>query len=651
MQRSATPSQFQYETDFTIRVPTSSGVCLGATITRPLDAGPVPALVWYDPYRNAWDGSVGDAAHYFAARGYAFVNLHARGTGNSAGVSLDEYPVAETRDGYDAVEWLAAQRWCSGRVGMLGASYSGFTCLQVAALDPPSLYAIAPAYFTDRRYTDDCHYKGGCLRGYYDMLTYGMSMVAKNGLPPHPRAAGEQWAEMWQERLEEGEPYLLKWLAHPVEDDYWRQGSVVGQYDRIRAACFLIGGWHDGYVNPPLRTFRALTAPKRLLMGPWNHTYPHLSHCGPRIQIYEELLRWWDRWLREVDNGIDREPPVMVYVQEQEPPRPDRLEIAGKWHAAPALPEGDFRTWSLGAGVLCDNSDDTADAETDSFEYRPAASRQGGVWDAGIPFGLPSDQRPDEVLALNYTSEPLTEELVLLGQPVVELAVSADVPALPFAVRLSEVTPDGVSVLVTKGVLNISRRKGMDRAVPLPEGNPVPLRVELGATAWRFQPGNRLRLSINGSDFPNLWPTPYHGVGTIHRGGDYDASLTLPLWRSPAEPPVLPLPSLETPRSPGTGSHPPAWRVTHDVLENRYHFVLASGAEFSISDRDPAIAYARSLQVATAEWEGVSVRSEAAGALTSDDRAFHLSIALHVTLNGVPYFSRSWSRSYERHLL
>src|SRR5262249_14774940 len=160
------------------------------------------------------------------------------------GVSVDEYTAEETRDGCDAVQRLAAQPWCDGAVGMLGSSYSGFTALQVAALAPPALKAIAPAYFTDRRYTDDCHYKGGCLRGYYDVLTYGLSMVAMNALPPHPQAVGEHWADLWRQRLDGSEPYLVQWLAHPVEDDYWACGSIAGCYDRIRAASFLIGGWH-----------------------------------------------------------------------------------------------------------------------------------------------------------------------------------------------------------------------------------------------------------------------------------------------------------------------------------------------------------------------------------------------------------------------
>ena len=156
---------------------------------------------------------------------------------------------------------------------MLGASYSGFNTLQVAATAPPALKAIAPAYFTDRRYTDDCHYKGGCLRGYYDMLSYGLWMVARNALPPFREAVGSEWSDLWGRRLEESEPYLLKWIQHPVEDDYWAVGSIVGQYHHIQAATMLIGGWHDGYPNPPLRVYRELKVRKKLLVGPWSHKY------------------------------------------------------------------------------------------------------------------------------------------------------------------------------------------------------------------------------------------------------------------------------------------------------------------------------------------------------------------------------------------
>ena len=665
MQRTGSPAIFETAVDFSVRIPTRSGVELGATVTRPRAEGRFPALVWYDPYRGAWDGSVGPAARYFGERGYVFVNLHARGTGNSEGASRDEYTAAETQDGYDAIEWLAVQPWCSGSVGMLGASYSGFTCLQVAALTPPALKAIAPAYFTDRRYTDDCHYKGGCLRGYYDVLTYGLGMVAANALPPHPKAVGGRWAKIWRQRLEESEPYLLKWLAHSVEDEYWAQGSVIGRYDRIRCACFLIGGWHDGYVNPPLRTFQALTGPKKLLMGPWSHTYPDRSHCGPRIDINFELLRWWDRWLKGIDNGVDREPQVTVYVQEFEEPLQDRSLIAGAWFAADDLParhEGrgrrdraataspsTLRVWHLGAGVLQASAADAAGV--DRFRYLPGAARNGGIWDAGMPFCLPGDQRPDEALALNYTSEPLGEELVLFGRPSVTLTVAADVPVLPFAVRLTEVAEDGTSVLVTKGILNITRRGGMDRPEPLEPGVPTILQLDLEATAWRFRRGRRVRLSINGSDFPNVWPTPLRGTGAIHRGPGVEAVLRLPLWSKPAAAPVEFLPSGSAPASTGAGGDPPPWRVSHDVLEDRWLFVMANGNEFAVSNTNPAEAWARARSVRTAQWDGFGARSEAAAILTSDERSFHLTLTLNVFVNDALHFQRHWCQSTERMLM
>jgi uncharacterized protein len=644
-------------TDTAVRIPTRSGVDLGATVTRPATAGRFPALVWYDPYRAAWDGNAGAAAHYFAARGYAFVNLHARGSGNSSGVSVDEYTAAETDDGVDAIGWLAEQPWSTGSVGMLGSSYSGFTCLQVAALAPPALKAIAPAYFTDRRYTDDCHYKGGCLRGYYDTLTYGLGMVAANALPPHPRAVGARWAELWRQRLEGSEPYLLQWLAHPVEDAYWAQGSVIGRYDQIRAACFLIGGWHDGYVNPPLRTFRALQSPKKLLMGPWSHTYPDRSHCGPRIHIYHELRRWWDRWLKGIDNGVDREPRVTIYVQEYDPPVQDRTHIAGAWFAADDLPSDGEATWSLGesalraavGGKLAVESG--APARVDSFRYRPGASRNGGIWDAGVPFCLPGDQRPDEALALNYTSEPLDADLVLFGQPKVAVTVTADAAVMPFAFRLTEVAADGTSVLVTKGILNATRRNGMDAPAPLVAGAPTPITLALEASAWRFRRGHRIRLSINGSDFPNVWPTPLAGTGSVHLGPGIEATLSLPVWSQPQAASREFLPSESAPASTGSGAEPPSWRVVHDVLEERLHFVMANGNEFSISDREPAVAYARARSVRSAAWDGFNCRSEAAAALTSDAQSFHMTITLNVFVNDALHWQRSWRQSVKRELL
>lgn len=630
------------------RIPTRDGLELGATITRPAASGKFPVLVWYDPYRSAADGQPGPMARYFARRGYAFVNLNARGTGNSQGVSTDEYTAEETQDGYDAITWLAGQPWSSGKVGMAGSSYSGFNTLQVAATAPPALKAIAPAYFTDRRYTDDCHYKGGCLRGYYDMLTYGLNMVAMNGLPPFTEAVGGQWSALWQTRLEESEPYLLKWLAHQVEDDYWGVGSIAGQYHQIKAAAMLIGGWHDGYVNPPLRVFRALQTPKKLLLGPWSHTYPDRSHCGPRINIYFELLRWWDHWLKEMDNGVAEEAAVQLYEQVYEPPLTDRTMIAGRWRMADDLPSDRPQTLYLSGDALVERPASSAGSAT--VRYLAAASRNGGLWDAGVPFMLPGEQTEDSAQAINFTTAPLASDRPIFGNPTFSLYLSADAPVIPVAVRLLEVAPDGSSVLVTKGILNAARREGMADPKPLTPGEITQVAFHLEATAWRFSQGNRIRISINGSDFPNVWPTPYAGRLTLHWGPDHPAQITLPSWDGGRAPAFEFLPSPNEPRETGAGAAP--WQVVHDVLEDQYRLVLFQGdGEMGVSHRDPARGWVQAKKTLSARRPGCEIESEATGSLTSDAGSFTMNLALNVYLNGNLYFQKHWSSTVPRQLL
>jgi putative CocE/NonD family hydrolase len=161
------------------------GIRLAATVHWPDGADRYPAIVEYHPYRKDDRSAPRAADHdYFARNGFVSLRLDVRGTGSSEGVNTDEYMPAETRDGFDAIEWIAAQPWSNGKVGMFGSSYGGFTCLQVATLRPPHLAAIAPIYATDDRYTDDCHYKGGAFEAYYDVGTYGTMMIALNALPP-----------------------------------------------------------------------------------------------------------------------------------------------------------------------------------------------------------------------------------------------------------------------------------------------------------------------------------------------------------------------------------------------------------------------------------------------------------------------------------
>ena len=219
---------------------------------------------------------------------------------------------------------------------------------------------------------------------------------------------------MWEEHLERNEPYLLKWLAHQTDGEYWRNGSLRGRYDRVRCPVFLIGGWRDGYPNPPLRTFAQLRRAEEGAhrpLGPQpgrtrRFPAPGSTGCG-------ELRRWCDHWLKGEANGVTDEPPVTLYVQAYDEPRPDRLETTGLLaRGAPGfpLPGATERVLFVGAGgVLSDAAappdaagatpapgagTDEADEPCDVFEYRPTVGITGGLWSGGRALRTPDRPAP-----------------------------------------------------------------------------------------------------------------------------------------------------------------------------------------------------------------------------------------------------------------
>ena len=339
-------------------IPMSDGVRLAADVYAPAgpaaDAhpGPWPVVVDYIPYRkDELRPQLLDTYIGLARAGYPVVRIDIRGTGASEGVNVDEYTPQEQADGVEAIEWLAAQPWCDGHVNLNGISYGGFTALQLAALQPPHLTSIIPIDFTDDRYTDDCHYRGGLPRMYYDISWYGTRMIAWGAMPSDPDAVTGGWASTWEEHIARNEPYLLNWLRHQVDGPYWRNGSV-GDGRAIRCPTFLIGGWVDGYMNAPLRLFQNLTCPKKVLIGPWNHALPDAAIPGPRIDYVREMVRWLDYWNRGIDTGIMDEPPVQVFVQHWQPVVVDRIDSAGEWRSEVSWPApgANERTLHLASG-------------------------------------------------------------------------------------------------------------------------------------------------------------------------------------------------------------------------------------------------------------------------------------------------------------
>ncbi|RLV49072.1 CocE/NonD family hydrolase [Nocardioides mangrovicus] len=651
-----------------VRIPMRDGTLLSADLYLPDGEGPWPLVLEYQPYRK---DEVDSEKRFYTGlpeHGYVVARLDVRGTGASPGTVSDEYVEQEQQDGYDAVEWLAEQPFCDGNVNMMGISYGGFTALQVAATQPPHLRSVIPMHFTDDRYRDDCHYVGGHPRMYYDIGFYGTFMVAYNALPPDPSWA-EDWAEVWQQHLEGDEPYLLTWLSNQTDGPYWRHGSVGDIAEDIRCPVFMIGGWGDGYRNAPLRLYEKLTVPARVLMGPWNHAVPDSAVPGPRIDHLHEVVRWLDHWCgREGgDAGLDPA-PVVVYEQHFEPPvDADRTLQPGCWRAERSWPPAGAATTTLHLGEDGTLAADAPDPGQDTLVYDATVGTHGGLWSAGVAFGLPGDQRPDEARSAVYTTEPLTEDLHLLGRATLTLHVSTSATVIGFVANLNDVAPDGSSQLVAKGVLNATRRESLSTPQPLEPGRIYELQIEIDTTSWRFQRGHRLRIAVANADWPNMWPTPEPATSLLHCGTGHLSRLEIPT--APATPEVEAPVFRAAPDEPEPHlslAHAPTWRVERDALSRqtwvRYHFDYAERVnahtvversydfETHVDPDDPARASAHGAHTSTIRREGTTTVAVAGTTITGSPTHFHLTTQVQVHVNGVHRAARNWTISIPREL-
>ena len=499
-----------------VRLPMADGVELAATLFLPDPAtGPQPCLLEALPYRKD-DLTASYAESYELLRdryGYAVCRLDVRGTGSSAGDATDEYPPEEQSDLVEVIAWLAEQEWCSGSVGMFGTSYSGFNSLQLACEDAPALKAVCAIYATDDRWTDDVHWRGGALR-LVDLVDYCHYMTAMNVLPPVPELWGADWASEWRRRLATSEPWVLRWLREGRHGDYWRGGSVRLEadgsgYERLSCPVLLVAGWADGYRNSSLRTVAALQragTPHRLLAGPWAHADPATAMPGPRIDLDVEMVAWFDRWLRD-DPAVthpDHTDHCDVFVRSSTRPEPDLDLHEGRWLRLPSVPPTEPTTLDL----------------TGPRELRVAPDVGTAAWIdcAGhLPWGLSGDQRLDDARSLTWDTIPPADPVV--GQPRVRVRISADAPAASVSVKLCDVFPDGTSALVARGTLDLTFRDGVHGApTPLVPGQEYDVSVDLDACAYAFAPGQTLRVSIAGADWPNTVAPPAPVTLTVHGG-------------------------------------------------------------------------------------------------------------------------------------
>ncbi len=506
---------FDVTVDDDMGIVLSDGKRLSARIWRAVGAGQVPAVLEYIPYRKR-DGTLprDELMHpYVAGHGYACVRVDMRGNGDSEGLMADEYTALELSDAVEVIAWLAAQDWCSGAVGMMGKSWGGFNCLQTAFLQPPALKAVVTVCSTTDRFADDIHFKGGCLLG--ENFGWGAVMLSFSSRPADPMLRSD-WREDWLARLE-ALPHLAPvWAGHQARDDYWRHGSICEDYSRMQVPVLAVGGWADNYMNTVAALVQNVGA--KGIVGPWVHQYAHQAVPGPQIGFLQVMLRWWDRWLKGVPNGAEGDPAMRAYVLHGQAPDASAAYRAGAWvqtaWPAPTVPlvlplsdEG------LVAGAL------TRRVQTPQHHGLHA----GEFFPMGLHAEMPGDQAGDDALAVCFDGAPLAGDLTLLGAADITLTLASDSPKAHLIARLCDVAPDGQSVRIAHGMLNLCHRHDPAHPIPMSPGRAEEVVLRLDLMAYRLPAGHRLRLSLATTYWPFVWPSDANACLTLRAG-----TITLP---------------------------------------------------------------------------------------------------------------------------
>ena len=506
---------------------TSKGHRLAARIWLPADAeqNPVPAILEFLPYRKR-DGTAerDELTHpYYAGHGYACVRVDMRGSGDSSGVLEGEYLLSEQDEALEVLDWICSQPWCSGNTGIIGISWGGFNGLQIAARRPSSLKAIVTIASTDDRYADDIHYMGGVMLK--DNLTWGSTMFAFNSRPPDPALVGDEWRELWMERLKANDPWIIEWLAHQPRDAFWQHGSVKDNYDDIQCAVYAVGGWADGYSNAVPRLLEGLNSPAKGLIGPWAHKYPHFASPGPKMGFLQETLRWWDYWLKGIDTGIMDEPAYRVWMQNPVPPKTHYANRPGLWVAETGWPVTNRKPerYRMAPGVLIPESGDSihqasGDEELQICSPLSMGTRQGTWCGHGLNPDGPNDQREDDGCSVLFDSQVLQQDVHILGAPALTLEISSDEPDAFVVARLNDVAPDGSSTRVTYGVLNLTHRDSHENPSALVPGKRYSITLQLNDIAQTIPAGHRIRVALSTSFWPLLWPSPKLATLTLETG-------------------------------------------------------------------------------------------------------------------------------------
>ncbi len=647
-------------------IPLRDGRKLAARLWFPADADrrPTPAILEYLPYRRRDGTAARDETTYpiFCRAGYAGVRVDIAGSGDSDGHLSDEYSEDELSVGEEVIAWIADQPWCSGAVGMIGISWGGFNGLQIAMRRPKALKAIVTVCSTVDRYADDIHYMGGCLL--LDNFTWGAQMTAYSTRPPDP-AVRDDWREVWITRMERLPFLAAEWLRHARRDAFWKHGTVCEDWAAIESPVLAIGGWADAYSNAPAELVEHLKAPAKALVGPWEHKYPHIARIEPAADFHGEVLRWFDRWLKEERNGADDLPAYRAYIQDHGAPKTTYGPRGGRWIAekiwpSPNITKRGFHltneglTQAPGAGA----------AEVASPQH---IGMTAGYFCPGmrVENELPDDQRQDDSLSLCFDTQPLPQPLEILGAAEVEFAFSVDKPLALLALRLNDVAPDGASARVTYRPINLAHRDGHEAPTVLKPGQRYQVKVHLNHAGHRFAQGHKVRLALSTSYWPIVWPSPETARVTLHLE---DCRLLLPCRDAsrddadvaPAAPRDFTKLAIKSLRDSDS-------KTQHDILEDGtrvlktfddygesrdpYHGLEAGSTveqDFSIHPDDPLSARAEARWCFTLGRDAWRTHIESDNEMTATAQDFRLKRRVRAFENETLVFEREWRQEIPR---
>lgn len=504
------------------------GVKLATNIFLPKGEGPWPVILTRTPYSK--DGVFGAMAPRYVGAGYAFVIQDCRGQYRSEG----EYRPFEDdlEDGFDTVNWIAAQPWCDGNVGMSGASAMGITSLLAAIMQPEALKAcfvvVAPESFWE-----EATFIGGVFK----------------------EADTTNWM-----RSQGAEDQIEQRKASLIDLKYQADRDIMLQRDKIKIPIYHLGGWYDIFATGTVGNFVFLQnnglegarGMQKLYMGPFGHGNLagdlRYKGNGGILGVFTEELRWFDYHLKGKENGIMDEPAVKYYQMASARKRNESPKNG--WRTVENWPpeSTETRLYVSADGALQYEPVDTVGLVT-RYEFDPSnpVPTVGGA-NLTLPIG-PLDQREikDRNDYLRYQTPPLEEDLAIAGSVYVDLYCSTDGPCTDFMVKLVDVYPDGYEALLLDAPIRCIFREGRgpDEIKPMEPNQPTHIRIPLGSIANTFEAGHSVALHVTSSNHPRFEVNPNTGVlpgqppqpprvaeNAIYHDAEYPTALVLPVVES-----------------------------------------------------------------------------------------------------------------------